>query len=60
MDHTTDVSVTLINKVKAQFPPHLTTLRTVQWAQSHVRHRYLLGESDDAVYVSFMGALTVL
>lgn len=55
VDHTTDVSVSLINSVKAQFPPHLTTLRTVQWAQPHVRHRYLLGESDDAVYVSFMG-----
>lgn len=59
VDHTTDVSVSLINSVKAQFPPHLTTLRTVQWAQPHVRHRYLLGESDDAVYVSFMGECAV-
>lgn len=55
VDHSQETSVSLINGVKAQFPPHLATLRGVQWAQPHVRHRFLLGESDDALYVSFMG-----
>jgi len=39
VDHSTEVSVSLLNSVKAQFPPHLATLKTVQWAQPHVRHR---------------------
>lgn len=55
MDHDTDTSVSFINSVKALFPPQLVTLRGVQWAQPHVRHRFLLGESHDALYVSFMG-----
>jgi hypothetical protein len=55
VDHSTETSVGLINDVKALFPPQLVTLQNVCWAQPHVRHRYLLGESPDAIYVSFMG-----
>lgn len=29
----------MINAVKAEFPPHLVTLSSVQWAGEHVRHR---------------------
>lgn len=39
VDHNTETSVGLINGVKAEFPPHLVTLKSVQWAQPHVKHR---------------------
>lgn len=39
VDHSTETSVQLLNSVKSLFPPHLATLRGVQWAQPHVRHR---------------------
>ena len=39
VDHSTETSVGMMNAVKAGFPPHLSTLRSVQWAQPHVRHR---------------------
>jgi hypothetical protein len=55
VDHSTETSVGLINGVKAEFPPHLVTLKSVQWAQPHVKHRFLLGEGPDAMYVAFMG-----
>ena len=40
VDHSTETSVSLINDVKAEFPPHLVTLKSVQWAQPHVKHRW--------------------
>ena len=36
-------------------PPQLITLRTLQFCQPHVRHRYCLAESDEALYVGIMG-----
>ena len=42
VDHPLDASVGMINAVKAEFPPHLVTLTSVQWAGEHVRHRCVL------------------
>lgn len=36
-------------------PPQLITLRSVQFCQPHVRHRYCLAESDEALYVGVIG-----
>lgn len=36
-------------------PPQLITLQSVQFCQPHVRHRYCLAESDEALYVGIMG-----
>ena len=56
VDHSLDASLAQLNATRAAaFPPQLVTLRAVQWAQPHVRHRFLLGESEGALYVAFMG-----
>lgn len=45
----------IINTLKAAFPPGMVSLKTVQWAAPQVKHRFVMAEGTDAVYVSFMG-----
>ena len=37
----------------------LVTVRAVQWSQPHVRQRYMLGESGDTLYCTFMGTKNI-
>ena len=36
-------------------PPQLTSLQSLQWCKPHVRHRYMLAEGSDALYVGMIG-----
>lgn len=44
-----------LHELKAQYPPGLITVSSVQWALPHVTHRYLLAESDTTLFVALMG-----
>uniref|UniRef100_A0A1D2A3M3 Fungal lipase-type domain-containing protein n=1 Tax=Auxenochlorella protothecoides TaxID=3075 RepID=A0A1D2A3M3_AUXPR len=44
-----------IQDLTATLPPGLCKLRAVQWALPHVQHRFMLAESDSAMYLAFMG-----
>lgn len=48
-------AVRIMSGLKASFPPGIVTVSAVQFARGHVRHRFAVGESDDAMYVAFMG-----
>ena len=48
-------AVRIMSGLKASFPPGIVTLSAVQFARGQVKHRYAVGESDDAMYVAFMG-----
>jgi hypothetical protein len=41
--------------IKQTFPLGLVTVSTVQWSLPHVRHRYLIAEGPEALYVACMG-----
>ena len=44
-----------LNEVKLCFPGPLVSLSSVQWSLPHVRHRYMVAESPDVIYVACMG-----
>ena len=44
-----------LSRLKAGAPPRMATVRSVQWALPHVKHRFLVSEGPDALYVAFMG-----
>ena len=48
-------AIRLMSALKAAFPPGVVTLSAAQFTRSHVRHRFAVAESPDAMYVVFMG-----
>ena len=44
-----------LNQLASTFGTQLVSLQRVQQALPHVSHSYMLAQSDDALYVSFMG-----
>lgn len=54
MDAGPEAAVRALNELAAQFGAQLLGLRGVQFALPHVAHRFLLAESGDALYITFM------
>ena len=48
-------AVRIMSCLKSNFPPGIVTISSVQFARSHVKHRFAISQSDDAMYVAFMG-----
>jgi len=44
-----------MSALKAAFPPGIVTICGIQFARPHVRHRFVIAEAGDALYVAFMG-----
>ncbi len=55
VDQGDDGAAQTLHDMKAQYPPGLITVSSVQWALPHVTHRYLLAESDTTLFVALMG-----
>jgi len=48
-------AVRIMSHLKSNFPPGMVTISSVQFAREHVTHRFAISQSDDALYVAFMG-----
>jgi len=48
-------AVRIMSCLKSNFPPGIVTISSVQFAREHVTHRFAISQSEDALYVAFMG-----
>ncbi|KAG7672312.1 hypothetical protein Ndes2526B_g06693 [Nannochloris sp. 'desiccata'] len=48
-------AVRIMSSLKSNFPPGIVTISSVQFAREHVAHRFAISQSEDALYVAFMG-----
>lgn len=56
VDHLPEEALALTAEILQNLvPPQLISLQAVQFCQPHVRHRYMLAECEDALYVGIIG-----
>lgn len=59
VDHSPGEAAHMAGLLAADLPQPLVTLHAVQWCLPHVRQRYMLGESGDTLYCTFMGTKNI-